>query len=668
MQDKSLPDEERSASLLSDFFDNATVGLHWQGPDGVIRRVNRAELQLLGYDEHEYVGQPITRFHKDPAQAREIIERLARGDTLDSHEVCLKCKDGSLRHALISANVLWDNGTFVHARCFTRDISELKQAQKSLEEADRRKSAILNASLDAIITMAQDGSLVDFNLAAERIFGYSREQAIGQPLAELIIPPSLRQAHADGLKRYLATGQGPVLGRRVEVMALHADGHEFPVELSISVVDADPVLFTATLRDITARKQAEAALQQSEAQLRAMLDERHQLLESERAARADAERLSALKEQFLATLSHELRTPLSAILGWTMILRKRPPTAAELEKGLDVIERNARLQTRLIEELLDTSSIASGKVRLDLAPVDMMEVVDAAVASVRPSAAAKGVDLAVQRPAAGAVVQADAHRLQQVLWNLLSNALKFTPTGGKVLVAVTRVSGLLEIAIDDSGEGIDPEFLPHVFERFRQADGSTTRKHGGLGLGLAIVRSLVEMHGGSVKAESAGRGRGARFSFQLPLTQPSGTQRVVDENLSDDDEINLRGAQVLVVDDDADTRELLGRVLAECGASVRLAPGAAQALELIGTQPPHLLVSDIGMPDVDGYQLIRQVRALAPDKGGTVPALALTAFARTEDRDRALQAGFDAHQSKPLDPPRLIAALSALRQARGQPD
>jgi len=683
------------------------------------------------------------------------------------------------------------------------ESTALKEAQRALAESQRRMKAILDASLDAIVTMDHRGLLLDFNAAAERIFGYSREQALGRPLAELLIPVRLREQHRVGLRHYLATGEGPVLDRRIEVSALHARGHEFPVELSISRVGGiEPPLFTATARDISERKQAEeelrrsgqllkgtfeqaavgiaiaeldgrmvqtntkfqeimgydseelalltfvdvthphdrpstaanvrrllageishyamekryirkdggeiwslttaalmradsgqpmrfigviediterkrteAALRHSEQMLREALEDRRILLESERAARSAAERLSEMKDEFLATLSHELRTPLTAILGWAHILKRGTGRPDDLAKGLDIIERNSRIQTRLIDELLDTSRITSGKVRLDIQPVEPVAFVSAAVETVRPAADAKGIRIDVRAEEGAGSVAGDPARLQQVVWNLLSNAIKFTPSGGRVEVTVTRSGAAIEVAVRDTGAGITSEFLPHVFERFRQADASTTRRHGGLGLGLAIVRSLVEQHGGSVEAASPGEGQGATFTVQLPVAAREGShapgaalrmrESRRDAGVASQDfrAVDLAGLKVLVVDDEPDARSLMQRVLAECDAEVMLAASAAEALGLLAAGRADVLVSDIGMPDMDGYELIRRIRGMDAARGGAIPAIALTAFARPEDRVRALQAGFQDHLCKPIDLSELVARIAEL--ARG---
>jgi signal transduction histidine kinase/PAS domain-containing protein/ActR/RegA family two-component response regulator len=396
--------------------------------------------------------------------------------------------------------------------------------------------------------------------------------------------------------------------------------------------------------------------------------EREHLLEAERAARASAERMSSLKDDFLATLSHELRTPLSAILGWSQVLRLKSAGPAEIGEGLQTIERNARIQIQLIEDLLDMSRITSGKLRLDVQPVEPATFVESAMATVRPAADAKGVRLeAILDPSAGPI-SGDPNRLQQVVWNLLSNAIKFTPKGGKVQVRLERVNSHIEITVADTGAGIRAEFLPHVFERFRQADSSMTRTHGGLGLGLSIVKHLVEMHGGTARVSSPGEDQGATFVIELPLTvvhsreyrdgraHPSSlATSSSDFTLSD-----LSRIKVLVVDDEPDARQLIKRLLDECGASVVTAADAAAALALIERERPDILVSDVGMPGANGYELLSQVRSLGPARGGNVPAIALTAFARSEDRTRALRAGFLAHVAKPVEPSELVATVASV--------
>ncbi len=458
------------------------------------------------------------------------------------------------------------------------------------------------------------------------------------------------------LKSYLAV---PVVSRSGEVIGGLFFGHP------------EPGVFSERDERLIVGMAAQAAVAIDNARLyeaaQKSAEERKQLLDSERAARAEAERMSDLKDDFLATLSHELRTPLSAILGWSQVLRRRKVSEAELQHAIDIIERNARAQTQLIEDLLDMSRITSGKLRLEIQPVEPATFIDAALETVRPAAHAKGIRLEkILDPAAGPI-SGDPGRLQQVVWNLLANAIKFTPRAGKVQVLLQRVNSHIEISVSDTGSGIRADFLEHMFERFRQADASTTRKHGGLGLGLSIVRQLVELHGGTVRAQSAGEGRGATFTVHLPLAvvqapaspevrlQPRGTRDApADYRISD-----LTGIKVLVVDDEPDARGLLGRVLGDCGAEVWSAGSGQEALALLAQRRPDVLLSDVGMPDMDGFELLRRVRELE-DGSTRLPAIALTAFARSEDRTRALRAGFLVHVSKPVEPAELVATVASV--------
>lgn len=385
--------------------------------------------------------------------------------------------------------------------------------------------------------------------------------------------------------------------------------------------------------------------------------ERESLLESERAARTVAERASRLKDEFVATVSHELRTPLNAVLGWVHIIRRDSSTAT-LERGLEVIERNARTQAKLVDDLLDTSRALAGKLRLEIQRVDLAAVVESAIETIRPAATAKGVELAMDVTSDRTTVAADPNRIQQVAWNLISNAIKYTPRGGRVSVRLERTASVHSLVVSDTGVGIDPEFLPHVFDRFRQFDGTTTRKHGGLGLGLAIARHLVELHGGTIEASSEGPGQGATFTVTLPISTVLFTS--APREARDDMRRRLDDLDILVVDDDPDARDLVARLLEERGAATRTASSAVEAIARYGDCPPDLIVSDIGMPEQDGVELVRHIRELDARDGRRTPAVALSALARPEDRSRALDAGFDLYIAKPVEPEELIAALSRL--------
>jgi PAS domain S-box-containing protein len=517
------------------------------------------------------------------------------------------------------------------------------------ERAAWHLAAVIESSDDAIVSKGLDSIVQTWNPAAQRIFGYTAEEMIGKPIT-MLFPPELLGEEAGILER-ISRGERI---QHYDTVRVRKDGRRINVSVTISPVrDSSGQVIGASkiARDVTQRKREE--------------QERDALLDSERAARAEAERLGRLKDEFLATLSHELRTPLQAVLGWSRLLMTGRIGAEETRQALATIERNAVQQAQLIEDLLDMSRVISGKLRLDVRPVNLSEITEAAVASARPSADAKEIRIEQLIDPYAPAVMGDAGRLQQVIWNLLSNAVKFTPRKGRVRVTVRREGSHLELEVADTGQGIAPEFLPHVFDRFRQADPSTTRRHGGLGLGLSIVRHLIELHGGTVTASSEGADRGATFTVRLPV---SALQRGPDDRQQGEAEdaaptlamARLKGIKVLVVDDEPDARALIARILGEFQAEVVTAASAQEALELVRRERPALLLSDIGMPDVDGYALLRGVRALPRDQGGDVPAVALTAFARPEDRKRALLGGFQMHLAKPIDPTELVAAVANL--------
>jgi PAS domain S-box-containing protein len=503
-----------------------------------------------------------------------------------------------------------------------------------------RLAAIVDSSDDAIISKSLAGIVQSWNAAAERIFGYTAEEMVGESILR-IIPEEPHSEEAEIIARIKN-------GERIdhyETIRRAKNGSFLNISLTVSPIkNAEGTVIGASkiARDITSRKRTEAELVQ---------------------ARENAERSSALKDEFLATLSHELRTPLNAVLGWATILRNSKASGEELEKGLMTIERNAKAQAQIIEDLLDMSRIISGKVRLDVQTVDLPTLLSDSVETVRAAAEAKGIRLQTVIDPHAAPVSGDPNRLQQVFWNILSNAIKFTPKGGRVQVFLERVNSHIEVSFIDTGEGIAPEFLPHVFDRFQQADGSTTRKHGGLGLGLAIVKQLVGLHGGSVWAKSGGVGKGATFILHLPMVVVHpGPEREKRHPRTEDrkpdllPDISLSGIRVLAVDDENDARELVKRLMELAGANVKVASSASEALEAISEHKPDVILCDIGMPVEDGYSLIKKVRKLYPH----LPAVALTAYARAEDRTKAIRAGFDNHLAKPVDAAELLAVVARL--------
>ena len=462
----------------------------------------------------------------------------------------------------------------------------------------------------------------------------------------------LLQASGQDLPFIIVSGS---VGEETAVTAMKAGAHDYVMKENLAR------LVPAVEREV---REAEVRRERRAAQ-----EERDRLLASEREARRAAEEASRLKDEFLATVSHELRTPLTAIVGWAKMLHSGRMDAAEAAHAVEVIERNARLQAQLVDDLLDVSRVIAGRFRLDVRPVQLAPVVEAAVEAMRPAADAKRIRVEASLDPSAGPVSGDAARLQQVVWNLLSNAIKFTPEGGRVEVRLARVGTHAEVVVSDTGAGINPEFLPFVFERFRQADMSHTRAHGGLGLGLGIARHLVELHGGAVEAASEGEGRGATFTVRLPLAaegaHPASTEinGQVTAGSGPGDGATLAGLRVLVVDDEPDVCELLAVTLKASGAAVTAASSAGEAFEALRQERPDVLVCDIGMPGEDGFSLIRKVRALPPGEGGETPAAALTAYARDEDRVRALLSGFQVHIPKPVDPEELTAVLAGLVRA-----
>ncbi|EYF02505.1 hybrid sensor histidine kinase/response regulator [Chondromyces apiculatus] len=439
-----------------------------------------------------------------------------------------------------------------------------------------------------------------------------------------------------------------------------------PMRNEAGEIDGIIAVFIDVTERVLARSRSEALAEEHLREQQQHEAERNLLLARAEQARAAAEEASELKDQFLATVSHELRTPLNAILGWTRILRTTRLPAERQERALETVERNARAQTQLIEDLLDISRVVSGKLRLEASPLDLGTVVEAVLETVRPAAEAKQITLTPSLGSGATVILGDPARLQQVIWNLLSNAIKFTAQRGHVEVRIGRDEAFAAVEVKDDGRGISPEFLPHVFERFRQAEGSTTRAHGGLGLGLAIVKSLVELHGGTIQALSEGEGQGSTFVVRLPFVKARQAEAEALAGLpaSAAPDVErppaLHGKSVVVVDDEADAREVLVEILERCGARVVAAGSAAEAFAAVERTRPDLLVADIAMPGEDGYMLIRKVRALPPEDGGLTLAVALTAYTRREDEARALRAGFDMHVPKPVDPIAFLDVLESL--------
>ena len=496
----------------------------------------------------------------------------------------------------------------------------------------------------------------------------SASEVLGRNLLDVY--SVLETRRLDRHYKWVLEGQTRILSQRLHghLLPLPTDGGQSgfsemqqTARISPLIADDGRVIGTLTvIEDVTERVAREAELQ-------AQVDARTQALAREKAAREDAEEANRLKDEFLATVSHELRTPLTAILGWSNMLLAGRLEGEAHDRALEIIHRNAQSQNQLISDLLDVSRIISGKLRLDLRTVELPAVIEAAVEATRPAADAKGVSLTTALDPRAGPINGDADRLQQVVWNLITNAIKFTPEGGEIAVGLGSVGTRVDITVRDSGMGIDREFLPHIFDRFRQADPGTNRVHGGMGLGLSIVRQLVELHGGTVKAESEGDGKGATFTVSLPFVNfrrgPERAERLPPGGVSHQ-EINcppsLQGLRVLAVDDEADTRDMIRAVLEHCKMEVITVGSAAEALEVVSKSHPDVLLSDVGMPGEDGYELIAKVRALPAERGGQIPAAALTAYVRGEDRVKVLNSGFQLHVSKPLEPNELVAVVANL--------
>ncbi len=536
------------------------------------------------------------------------------------------------------------------------DISDLKQAEEARSQINQTLEALIRACPLAITVFgADDGIVKMWNPAAERIFGWSESEAVGQFVPS--IPPDKRQ-------EFMANLEGIRAGNAIAGMETHRqrkDGRSIDIGLwATPVRDGEGnINCMSIVADISDRKQAEAELAR--------------LLDREQAARAEAEAINRLKDEFLATLSHELRTPLNAILGWAQILRRGKYTEASLATGLEAIERQSRVQVQLVEDLLDVSRIIQGKLALKPGWFDMVKMIEVALNAVNFVAEGKSVTVSSEFDPAVSLIWGDTQRLQQVVSNLLTNAVKFTPAGGTVQVHLSAVSvtdspspNYVQITVSDTGKGISAEFLPYVFDRFRQADGSITRADSGLGLGLAIVRHLVELHGGTVRAESPGEGFGAIFTVMLPLKQRRNQQSQLrgERKVAPMRQAILAGVKVLVVDDEPDNREFLVAAIAQLGANAAAAASAAEAIELLQQSPPDILVSDIGMPVEDGYSLIRKVRSSESGTAKRLPAVALTAYASEQDRDRAIAAGYDEHLPKPIDPALFAAVLARLTNSQ----
>jgi len=673
--------------------------------NGVITSWNAGAQRIFGYTAEEAIGRSVSMLIPDdhPNEEPEILRRLRLGERVEHYETVRVRKDGSLVDISLTVSPIRDqNNKIIGASKIARDISERKRVENTLREQAEiieivnQLGQTLAAELDLHkLVQAVTDAATSVSDASFGAFFYNVLDEHGEPHMLYALSGVAKESFADfpiprssDIFGPTFKGEGTVLiddvtkhpryGKNSPYFGVPESYFQVRSYLALPVIsrsgEVHGGLFFAHQKPGALTERSARIIEGIAAQASVAMDNAR-LYESAMKARAEAERAarqaeesSRLKEEFLATISHELRTPLNAVLGWAHMLRsgKMPPDAAA--KAVETIERNARAQSQLIEDLLDVSRIVTGKLRMDVRPIDPMTFTEAAIEAILPAAEAKGVRILKVLDTGAISVPGDPARLQQVVWNLLSNAVKFTDRGGKVQVQLERVNSHIEIAVRDTGQGIEPEFIHHVFDRFRQADQGSTRQHGGMGLGLSIVRHLVELHGGSVTAASEGKNRGATFTVRLPLSPVyqldllDGRIHPTAQELSMplDSADRLDGIKVLAVDDEFDTRELLKAGLLSCGATFSEASSVEEALESISRQIPDVVISDIGMPNRDGYDFIRSLRALPAERGGRIPAIALTAYARSEDRLKALRSGYEMHVPKPVQLTELVAVIASL--------
>jgi PAS domain S-box-containing protein len=608
--------------------------------------------EMLGKHDRDYLPP------EDAEPLTAIKQRVLDTGESAREEVKITRDETSYYYDLTVEPLRDDSNTIIGITCAAIDVSELKRTEVSLRISEARFRGVVESNMVGIVFWEASGCITDANEMAIQMLGYSREDLqSGQIQWQAITPPEFHEIDAAMQAQLLAEGVCPPF----EKAYIRKDGTSVPILIGGALLPGYTDRGVAYFLDITDRKQAEA--------------EREQLLAREQAAREVAEAANRIKDEFLAVVSHELRSPLNPILGWAKLLRTRQLDEQKTERALEVIERNAQMQSQLINDLLDVSRILRGKLNLETRPVDLVAIIQAAMETVRLAAEAKSIQIHTQLEPDVGLVSGNAGRLQQVIWNLLSNAVKFTSEGGQVGIRLTKLRGTrsggvdqqqglavsdsAQITVTDTGKGIPAEFLPYVFDQFRQESSATTRRFGGLGLGLAIVRYLVELHGGTVQAESLGEGQGATFTVKLPLMVHDATPPP--ESPPSEPSLNLQGIRIVVVDDDDNTREFLAFLLELHGANVIATASATEAVTTLAQFQPDVLISDIGMPDMDGYMLMRQIRALPPEQGGQIPTIALTAYAGELNQQQALQAGFQRHLVKPIEPEALIQAIAELQ-------
>ena len=644
-RDVSATAQQRLAAIIESS-DDAIVS---KDLNGIITSWNSGAQRLFGYEEAEVIGKPITILIPSERQDEEslILGRIRRGERIEHFETVRLHKDGHpIDISLVISPIKDQTGKVVGASKIARDITERKKADEQLQRALEFDETVMLSMGEGLYTVDDQGRVTFMNPAAQRMFGWTLEEMLGRRMHDVThhSRPDGTVFPASECPGLVPLREGTMLSEFEDVF-IRRDGTFFDVVYSSSPLRGDGKItgLVVVFRDISDRKQAE--------------EERARLLEAEREARAEAEKANRLKDEFLATLSHELRNPLNVVIGYAEILRRSEEFQQNpfVLKAAETIRRNALAQAQLVADLLDLSRLQMGKLSLNRQPVSFSTIISDAIETVRTEATDKRISLDVRLDKEVLVVEGDPIRLAQIAWNLLNNAIKFTPADGKVRINLSREDDYSVLAVEDSGQGISPEFLPHVFEIFRQADASIVRKQGGMGIGLALVSQLAELHGGNVKAESEGIGKGARFTVRIPLYTP-GVSALPSERTGATGA--LKKKFILIVDDSSETTEMLGKLLELEGAFVDLAKSGKEALEIAGRRRFDLVVSDISMPEMDGYQLLRSLREL-PDMAD-VPVVALTGYGRTNDIDRARQEGFAEHLTKPLDLDKLLQIVRRL--------
>jgi PAS domain S-box-containing protein len=711
---KILADRERAEKALReseeryrDLIENANDIVYTLDLNGNMTSVNKAAEVITGYSRETLLNKNLTEFlSPESVEAnRKMLERKLSGEERTNYEMDIRSADGRMLTLEISSKLMFKDGQPAAIQGIARDITTRRRAEEAMRQADQRALAEYERLLEKVAKLAQIlGTARDLGA----IFGGLKEFALlsvpcdglfvslydpirdvrtacygwgdGQEIDTSELPP-MPVNYTGPNSRAIRTNQVIITNDYMKETLGHPavfvgpdNGKRPQSSLSAPMAVMGRIVGTIEVQSYeqTAYREEHATAMRMAANLTAIAIENVRLLERESTARASAEESNRLKDEFLATVSHELRTPLTAILGWSRMLQGAPLESDMAVRAIETIKRNAKAQAQIIDDILDVSRIITGNLYLDLQPIELAPVLESAINVVRPTAEAKGIQIEVDFEQEPAAVPGDSNRLQQVFWNLLSNAVKFTPTGGKVTVQLRQVDSNVEIEVADTGQGITAEFLPFVFDRFRQADSTSTRQHGGLGLGLAIARHLIEIHGGSIEARSGGEGEGATFTVRLPLVgsviEPDTSMNAakIDEEAESRERLKaqeiLSGLHVLIVDDDRDTLDLLSAALTQRSARVTTASSAGEAIRALKFFRPDVLISDIAMPGEDGYELLQKVIAL--DTVPAIPAIAITAYAKQEDKERALAAGFQRYLAKPVELGEFINAVAEASQTR----